>query len=404
MGQEQRRNTIKRRATVLGSTGSVGVNTLDVIDFSVRRGEAEVEIEALTANSNVALLAEQARKFRPRFVAIGDPRLKDDLHDALRGEGIEIGAGPEAVEEAGARGADWVMAAIVGAAGLKPTLNAARRGAAIALANKECLVCAGDVLMEAIRTAGGILLPVDSEHNAIFQVFDFERPHRVERLILTASGGPFRTWSRTEMTAVTPAQAVAHPNWSMGAKISVDSATMMNKGLELIEASHIFPIAHDKIDILVHPQSVIHSMVEYVDGSVLAQLGSPDMRTPIASAFAWPDRSPSPSARLDFAALKHLTFEQPDPDRFPALRLARGAVERGGVTPAVLNAANEVAVAAFLSGRLKFLDIAGVTEHVLDQIGRRNGPARLTSLEEAMAADTEARQLAQLSIAARAAA
>lgn len=389
---------------MLGSTGSVGVNTLDVIDFAVRRGEAEVEIVALTANSNVALLALQAKKFRPQFVAIADASLKGDLQDALRGEDIEIGAGPEAVEEAGAREAGWVMAAIVGAAGLRPTLNAARRGAAIALANKECLVCAGDILMAAIRQSGGALLPVDSEHNAIFQVFDFERPHRVARLILTASGGPFRTWSRAEMTAVTPAQAVAHPNWSMGAKISVDSATMMNKGLELIEACHIFPIAAAQIDILVHPQSVIHSMVEYIDASVLAQLGTPDMRTPIASTFAWPDRSPSPSARLDFATLKHLTFEHPDPERFPALRLAREAVERGGVTPAVLNAANEVAVAAFLSGRLKFLDIAGVTEQVLDEIGRRNGPARLTSLDEAMAADAEARRLAAQSIAARAAA
>jgi 1-deoxy-D-xylulose-5-phosphate reductoisomerase len=404
MGSVQRRKVIRRRATVLGSTGSVGVNTLDVIDFASRRGEAEVEIEALTANSNVALLAEQAKKFRPRFVAIGDEALKGDLMDALRGEDIEIGAGPSAIEEAGARDADWVMAAIVGAAGLKPTLNAAKRGAAIALANKECLVCAGDVVMDAVRESGGVLLPVDSEHNAIFQVFDFERPHRVARLILTASGGPFRTWSRAEMSAVTPAQAVAHPNWSMGAKISVDSATMMNKGLELIEASHIFPIPSERIDILVHPQSVIHSMVEYVDASVLAQLGTPDMRTPIASTFAWPDRSPSPSARLDFTALKQLTFENPDPERFPALRLAREAVERGGVTPAVLNAANEVAVAAFLSGRLKFLDIASVSDHVLDQIGRRNGPARLTSLEEAMAADAEARALAERSIAARAAA
>ncbi len=404
MVSEQRRETIRRRVTVLGSTGSVGVNTLDVIDFATSRGEAEVEIEALTANSNVALLAEQAKKFHPRFVAIADESRKADLEHALRGENIEIGAGPEAVEEAGARDADWVMAAIVGAAGLKPTLNAAKRGAAIALANKECLVCAGDVVMDAIRKSGGALLPVDSEHNAIFQVFDFERPHRVVRLILTASGGPFRTWSRAEMTAVTPAQAVAHPNWSMGAKISVDSATMMNKGLELIEASHIFPVLPEQIDILVHPQSVIHSMVEYVDGSVLAQLGTPDMRTPIASTFAWPDRSPSPSARLDFAGLKQLTFEYPDQDRFPALRLAREAVERGGVTPAVLNAANEVAVAAFLSGRLKFLDIASVTDNVLDEIGRRNGPARLSSLEEALAADVEARSLAERSIAARAAA
>lgn len=395
---------LRRRVTVLGSTGSVGVNTLDLIEFANKRGEAAVEIEALTANSNVALLAEQAKKFRPRFVAIGDASKKAALEDALHGTGIEIGAGASAVEEAGARDAEWVMAAIVGAAGLKPTLNAAKRGAAIALANKECLVCAGDVVMQAVRAAGGALLPVDSEHNAIFQVFDFERPHRISRLILTASGGPFRTWSKAEMATATPAQAVAHPNWSMGAKISVDSATMMNKGLELIEASHIFPVPHEKIEILVHPQSVIHSMVEYVDGSVLAQLGTPDMRIPIASTFAWPDRTPTPSARLDFAAVKQLTFEAPDLQRFPSLRLAREAVQRGGVYPAALNAANEAAVAAFLSGGLKFLDIAGVTEQVLDEFGRRNGPAVLSSLEEALSADEEARLCADRAIAARAAA
>lgn len=394
----------RRRITVLGSTGSVGVNTLDLIDFARKRGEAEVAVEALTANSNVALLAEQARKFRPRFVAIGDASKGQELKSALSGEGIEIGAGPEAIEDAGARDADWVMAAIVGAAGLKPTLNAAKRGAAIALANKECLVCAGDVVMDAIRKSGGVLLPVDSEHNAIFQVFDFERPQRVSRLILTASGGPFRTWSKAEMATATPQQAVAHPNWSMGAKISVDSATMMNKGLELIEASHIFPVPHEKIEILVHPQSVIHSMVEYVDGSVLAQLGTPDMRIPIASTFAWPDRTPTPSARLDFAAVRQLTFEAPDLARFPSLRLAREAVLRGGVYPAALNAANEAAVAAFLAGGLKFLDIAGVTDQVLNEFGRRNGPAKLSSLEEAVAADEEARRMAERAIAAKAAA
>lgn len=395
---------ISRRITVLGSTGSVGVNTLDLIEFARANAEAAIEIEALTAHSNVARLAEQARRHRPRFVAIGDEEKKDDLADALRGTGIEIGAGPGAVEEAGARDADWVMAAIVGAAGLKPTLNAAKRGAAVALANKECLVCAGEVVTEAVRRSGGTLLPVDSEHNAIFQVFDFDRPHRVSRLILTASGGPFRTWTKAEMSNVTPAQAVAHPNWSMGAKISVDSATMMNKGLELIEASHIFPVPHERIEILVHPQSVIHSMVEYVDGSVLAQLGTPDMRIPIASTLAWPDRTPTPTTRLDFAAVEQLTFEAPDFARFPSLRLAREAAERGGVYPATLNAANEVAVASFLAGGLKFLEIAAVAEAVLNEIGRRNGPSTLTSLDEAIAADEEGRRLAQSAIAARAAA
>lgn len=396
--------SLRRRITVLGSTGSVGVSTLDLVDYALARGEAEIEIEALTANSNVKALADQAKKYRPRFVAIGDEKLKGELEDALAGEAIEIGAGAAAIEEAGNRDADWVMAAIVGAAGLKPTLNAARRGAAIALANKECLVCAGDILMGAINEAGGALLPVDSEHNAIFQVFDFERPERVTRLILTASGGPFRAATIDAMARATPAEAVAHPNWSMGAKISVDSATMMNKGLELIEASHIFPVPHEQIEILVHPQSVIHSMVEYCDGSVLAQLGTPDMRTPIASTFAWPDRTPSPSARLDFASVKALTFEAPDLTRFPALRLAREALERGGVCTAILNAANEVAVAAFLGGSLKFLDIAAVTEHVLDEVGRRNGPASLADLDEAIAADAEGRRLAQMAVAARAAA
>ena len=384
----------RRRITILGSTGSIGVNTLDLLDFAGQRGEAEIEIEALTANANVALLAEQAKKFRPRFVAIGDASLKGDLQDALAGEDIEIGAGAEAVEAAGARDADWVMAAIVGAAGLKPTLQAAERGADIALANKECLVCAGDVVKAAIDKAGGKLLPVDSEHNAIFQVYDFERPNRISRLILTASGGPFRTWEKSAMAAATPEQAVAHPNWSMGAKISVDSATMMNKGLELIEAAHIFPTPHDQIEILVHPQSVIHSMVEYVDGSVLAQLGTPDMRTPIASTLAWPDRTPSPSEKLDFAKVAQLNFEAPDLDRFPALRLAREAVNKGGVFPASLNAANEIAVAAFLQGGLKFLDIAGVCEDVLQATDKQNGPPVLETLEDAVAADMEARALA----------
>lgn len=394
----------RRRITILGSTGSIGVNTLDLLEFARGQGEAEFEIVALTANRNVALLAEQARKFRPQFAAIADPTLSAELQSALAGSGVETGAGPQAVEEAAARDADWVMAAIVGAAGLHPTLRAAERGAAIALANKECLVCAGDVVKAAVRKAGGVLLPVDSEHNAIFQVFDFERPHRVTRLILTASGGPFRKWSLGEMAAATPAQAVAHPNWSMGAKISVDSATLMNKGLELIEAAHLFPVSHEQIDILVHPQSVIHSMVEYVDGSVLAQLGTPDMRTPIATTLAWPDRTPSPSARLDFAKVAMLTFEAPDTTRFPALRLAREAVARGGYYPATLNAANEVAVASFLAGGLKFLDIAAITEQVLDAVSRRNGPATLATLEEAVEADREARRLAEDAVAARAAA
>jgi len=393
-----------RRITILGSTGSIGDSTLSLLEFAAARGEAEFEIVALTANRNVAKLASQARKFRPEFVAVADESRGAELRDALSGLDIECGAGEAAIEEAAARDAGWVMAAIVGAAGLKPTLRAAKRGADIALANKECLVCAGDVVTAVIRKAGGTLLPVDSEHNAIFQVFDFERPHRVSKLILTASGGPFRNWTKADMAKATPAQAVAHPNWSMGAKISVDSATMMNKGLELIEAAHIFPVSHEQIDILVHPQSVIHSMVEYVDGSVLAQLGSPDMRTPIASALAWPDRCPSPSAKLNLVEVGKLTFEATDLERFPAIRIAREAVEAGGVLPAILNAANEIAVAAFLDGGIKFLDIAAITEQVLDMAGRRNGPAALTTLDEAVEADAQGRRLAREAVAVRAAA
>ena len=394
----------KRRVTILGSTGSIGVSTLSVLEFAAAKGEGEIEIEALTANSNVAVLAEQARRFKPKFVAIADESAGDDLRDALKGEAVEIGVGRAAIEEAAERDADYVMAAIVGAAGLQPTLKAAQRGADIALANKECLVCAGDVVTAAIKEAGGALLPVDSEHNAIFQVFDFDRPERISKLILTASGGPFRTWTRDQMATATPAQAVAHPNWSMGAKISVDSASMMNKGLELIEAAHIFPIDHDNIEIIVHPQSVIHSMVEYVDGSVLAQLGTPDMRTPIATTLAWPDRVPSPSPKLDFAEVANLSFEAPDIERFPSLRLAREAIRAGGIIPATLNAANEVAVAAFLGGGIKFLDIAAITEQVMDSVGRLNGPAVLESLEDAVEADAHARRLAEECVAARAAA
>lgn len=394
----------KRTITILGSTGSIGDSTLSLLEFAAENEDAEFEIEALTANSNVEKLAAQAKKFRPKYVAVADEALGDDLRAAMAGTGIEVGAGASAIEDAAERDADYVMAAIVGAAGLKPTLKAAKRGADIALANKECLVCAGDVLTAAIHKAGGRLLPVDSEHNAIFQVFDFERPERVTRLILTASGGPFRTWKKEEMAVATPAQAVAHPNWSMGAKISVDSATLMNKGLELIEAAHIFPVDHERIEVLVHPQSVIHSMVEYVDGSVLAQLGTPDMRTPIATTLFWPDRAASPSTKLDFAEVSKLTFEAPDLKRFPALRLARESIAAGGIMPATLNASNEVAVASFLNGGIKFLDIAAISEQVLESVARSTGSSAITSLEEAMAADGEARRLAEDAVAARAAA
>jgi 1-deoxy-D-xylulose-5-phosphate reductoisomerase len=375
-----------RRITILGATGSVGKSTLDLVD----RNPGSFAVEALTAHSRVDELVEQARRLKPRFAAIGDPAGYAALKEGLAGTGIETGAGPEAVIEAAARPADWVMAAIVGAAGLAPTLAAVRAGRVVALANKECLVCAGAVVMAEVKAHGATLLPVDSEHNAIFQVFDFARAEAVERIILTASGGPFRCMDRKAMERVTPAQAVAHPNWSMGAKISVDSATMMNKGLEVIEAFHLFPVGEDRIDVVIHPQSVVHSMVAYVDGSVLAQLGSPDMRTPIAYALGWPARMTAPAQRLDLAALGTLTFERPDPERFPALRLAREALQAGGGAPTILNAANEVAVAGFLAGRLGFLDIASVVDEVMQML-----PSPLiASLDDVLALDGDARRRA----------
>jgi 1-deoxy-D-xylulose-5-phosphate reductoisomerase len=380
-----------RRISILGSTGSVGCNTIDLIERQPER----YEIEALTANRNVALLAEQARRLRPRLAVIGDEALFGALKEALAGSGIKLAAGTAALVEAAQRPAEWLMAAIVGAAGLEPTLAALRRGAIVALANKECLVCAGELMMEEVNRNGATLLPVDSEHNAIFQVFDFARPEAVERIILTASGGPFRTLDRAVMAHVTPAQAVAHPNWNMGAKISVDSATMMNKGLELIEAHHLFGLPAENIEVLIHPQSVVHSLVAYVDGSVLAQLGTPDMRTPIAYTLGWPERMPAPAERLDLAALGQLSFEPPDLERFPALRLARQALQSGGAAPTILNAANEVAVAGFLGGEVGFLEIAGIVEETLASMPL-DKPA---SLDAVFAVDSEARGVAEKLIA-----
>jgi 1-deoxy-D-xylulose-5-phosphate reductoisomerase len=356
---------LPRTVTLLGSTGSIGLSTLDL----VARNPAAYEVVALTASSNVALLAEQARQFRPRVVAIADASKYQELKDALAGTNVAVLAGPQGLIEAASLQSDWVMAGIVGSAGLWPTLAAVRRGATVALANKECLVCAGELFTRDVAKSGATLLPVDSEHNAIFQVFDFDHAERVEKIILTASGGPFRTHTREQMAQVTPAQAVKHPNWSMGAKISVDSATLMNKGLEAIEAYHLFPVSTGQIEVLVHPQSVIHSMVQYVDGSVLAQLGSPDMRTPIAHALAWPDRMPTPVNRLDLGQVGRLDFEAPDLDRFPALRLAREALQSGGAAPTILNAANEVAVEGFLQARVAFLEIPNIVEKVLDRMG-----------------------------------
>ena len=385
-----------RRITILGSTGSVGESTIDLVN----RNRDAYRVVALTAHSNWEKLALQAKALQPEMVALADVAGYGALKAALAGTGITVSAGDEAVCDAARMDADWVMAAIVGAAGLKPTLAAVTRGATVALANKECLVSAGDIFMAAVARHNATLLPVDSEHNAIFQVFDFDQHAQVTRIILTASGGPFRTMSFADMRGVTPAQAVAHPNWSMGAKISVDSATMMNKGLEVIEAHHLFRMPASRIEVVVHPQSVIHSMVEYADGSVLAQLGTPDMRTPIAYTLGWPSRLQAPAARLDFARLGALTFEAPDLQRFPALKLAQDALVAGGAAPTILNAANEVAVARFLAGDIGFLEIAAIVDHTLARLAQ---PA-LTTLDDILAVDEEARAVAgaakNLSVAA----
>ena len=384
---QPRAETAPRRVTILGSTGSVGGNTIDL----VQRQLDTFQVEALTTNCNIALLADQARRLGARFAAAADASCYRDLKKALSGSGIEAAAGAEAIIEAASRPAEWVMASIVGMAGLEPTMAAAKRGAIIGLANKECLVSAGDVLMKEVARRGGTLLPVDSEHSAIFQVLDFENADKVERIILTASGGPFREMDIAAMARVTPEQALAHPNWDMGAKISVDSATMMNKGLELIEARHLFPVPEERIEILVHPQSVVHSLVDYVDGSVLAQLGTPDMRTPISYALGWPKRMPTPAPRLSLAEIGALTFEAPNPERFPALRVARQALQAGGGAPAVMNAANEVAVESFLGGRIGFLDIVRIVEQTLEAAP----DFRLESLADVINADNETRDIAK---------
>jgi 1-deoxy-D-xylulose-5-phosphate reductoisomerase len=375
-----------RRVTILGSTGSVGRNTVELVGAD----RDSYAVEALVALRNVALLAEQARALGAKLAVVADETRYRALRDALAGSGIEAAAGAEAVVEAAERPAEWVMAAIVGAAGLPPTLAAVKRGAMVAFANKEVMVCAGGLVTEAARANGARLLPVDSEHNAIFQVFDAAQADSIERIILTASGGPFRERSLAAMASATPAEAVAHPNWRMGAKISVDSATMMNKGLEVIEAHHLFALESERIEIVVHPQSVVHGLVCYRDGSMLAQLGSPDMRTPIANALGWPRRIAAPSPRLDLAALGHLTFEPPDTERFPALRVARDALLDGGAAPTILNAANEIAVAAFLAGAIGFLDIAAIVEETLATLSRRT----IASLDDVYGADGEARETA----------
>ena len=387
-----------RRVSILGSTGSVGVSTLNLLDEAVRAGEAEVVVEAMVAGRNAALLAEQALRWRPALTVIADEGAHEELKQRLAGTGLQTASGPSAVLEASGRSADWVMAAIVGAAGLAPTLAAARTGAVIALANKESIVCAGPAMIAAVREAGGTLIPVDSEHSAIFQALRGENRGRVARLVLTASGGPFRTWTRQQMAAVSADEAMNHPVWRMGPKISLDSATLANKGLELIEASYLFDTPERQIDVLVHPQSIIHSMVEFQDGSTLAQMGPPDMRTPIACAYAWPDRLPWAAPRLDLAALGRLDFEAPDIARFPVLGLARESLRMGGHAPCAFNAANEVAVHAFLEKRIGFLDIAGVIADSLEAAARGillAGHSGGQTVEAAMDVDLSVRRIAQ---------
>ncbi|MFL6724165.1 MAG: 1-deoxy-D-xylulose-5-phosphate reductoisomerase [Sphingomicrobium sp.] len=377
----------RRKISILGATGSVGTSTLDLVE----RHPDRFEVVALTAARNVASLAEAAVRTGAKLAVIDDAALVPELASRLEGSQCRAATGREALIEAAAGEAGWVMGAIVGCAGLEPVMAAIEAGRTVALANKESLVTAGELMTAAAQRSGATILPVDSEHNAIFQCLADNRSCDVSKLILTASGGPFRNLTRKQMASVTPQQAVAHPNWSMGAKISVDSATMMNKGLELIEAHHLFDVPSDRIEILVHPQSVIHSMVEFVDGSVLAQLGSPDMRIPIAHALAWPERMETPAEKLDLAKIKSLTFEAPDLDRFPALRVAREVLEAGGAAKTVLNAANEEAVAAFLGRRISFLDILRTVEEVLAQADATTA----RSIADVIDIDRKARALAQ---------
>jgi 1-deoxy-D-xylulose-5-phosphate reductoisomerase len=379
-----------RRVTILGATGSIGMSTLDVI---AARGDAYA-VEALTAKTNAAKLAEIALKAGARRAVVADPAGYRDLKEALAGSGIEAAAGDAAVVEAASQPADLVVAAIVGAAGLAPTYAAVSAGTRIALANKECLVSAGDVFVRAAAAAEVTILPVDSEHNAVFQILDRRRMDDVERIIITASGGPFRTWSQAQMAAATPAEALKHPNWSMGPKITVDSATMMNKGLELIEAHYLFGAAAGQLEVLVHPQSIVHGMVAFCDGAVLAAMGPPDMRGPIAHCLAWPERSPVAASPLDLAGLGTLTFEKPDIGRFPALRIAPAALAAGGWATNILNAANEVAVASFLAGRIGFLQIAEIVEETIERAGSAAPAEAPATIEGAIALDREGRRIA----------
>lgn len=379
--------TQKKAVTLLGGTGSIGQNTLKLIAAHPDR----FELTAITAGDNVQLLAEQAKQFHPKRAVIANPAAYNELKEALAGTGIEAAAGEDAVCEAAAMQADIVMSAIVGAAALKPTLAAIRNSNTVALANKECLVCAGDLVNKEVKKYKATLIPVDSEHNAIFQLFDFAHPERVESVTITASGGPFRGWTLEQMRAATPEQAVKHPNWRMGAKISVDSATLMNKGLELIEAFYLFPLEAAQLNVLIHPQSIVHCLVQMIDGSVLAQMSLPDMSTPIAVALAYPERVQAPVKKLNLADIGNLQFETPDLARFPALRLARAVLQTGGSAPTVLNAANEIAVGKFLQGKIGFLDIAAIVEKTLEKVHND----RLATIDDVLACDKEARRFAE---------
>ncbi len=380
----------RKRITVLGATGSVGTSTLDLIN----RNPDMFEVVALTAQSNVDALAECALLCGAQLAVVADPGRYQALKERLAGSGVEAAAGAEALVEAAERPADCVMAGISGAAGLRPTMAAVMQGRRVALANKECLVTAGEVFMEAVRRAGTELVPVDSEHSGAFQAIAGADPEAIERIILTASGGPFRTWSLEELARATPQQALCHPNWSMGRKITIDSATLMNKGLELIEAYHLFPVEPAQLEVVVHPQSIIHAIVAYRDGSMLAQMASPDMRTPIALSLTWPGRMTTPTRRIDLVELGSISFERPDERRFEALALARRVMQQGGTAPAVLNAANEVAVEAFLAGRLGFLQIAQLVAQTLEMAEGRGELGEASDLDAVLAADAAGRRLA----------
>lgn len=385
------RQVAVRSVSVFGATGSIGASTIDLI----KRSPERFRVEVVTAHRNVQALARIAREVGARMAVLADPAGFIELKDALAGTGIEVATGEAGLIEAAQHPVDWVMAAIAGSVGLKPTMAAIERGATVALANKECLVCAGALFMRRAKASGATVLPVDSEHNAVFQALGAGRRDDVSKIIITASGGPFRTWTLDQIRGATLEQALRHPNWSMGPKVTVDSATLMNKGLEVIEAHHLFNLGPDEIEVLVHPQSVVHGMVEFRDGSVVAQLGPPDMRVPIAHCLAWPERIDGPVNRLDLAALRDLTFEKPDLARFPALALAWQAMATGGSAPTVLNAADEVAVAEFIAGRIGFQTIPALVEKTLEAADRRGLLDEPASVEAALAIDHTARTLAR---------